>query len=171
MGGSSSRARASQVDFVKDKISSVPVVVFSKTYCPYCTKAKAALNQLGAKYETVELDVVANGSAIQKALADITGRSVRKLHLYLSWDQTKPLPFLRSVKPSKAIAIPSTACNTYGRNPPGYVNPCSPTPLLLARRSVPNVFVSGESIGGGDETAALAQSGQLKPLLEAASAL
>lgn len=32
-------------------------------------------------------------------------------------------------------------------------------------RSVPRVFVSGEFIGGGDETAAMASNGQLKKLL------
>ena len=33
-------------------------------------------------------------------------------------------------------------------------------------RSVPRVFVAGECIGGGDETAALAQSGELRKMLE-----
>lgn len=32
-------------------MASKPVVVFSKSYCPYCTKAKTALNAVGAKFE------------------------------------------------------------------------------------------------------------------------
>lgn len=32
-------------------MASKPVVVFSKSYCPYCTKAKNALNAVGAKFE------------------------------------------------------------------------------------------------------------------------
>jgi len=39
------------------------------------------------------------------------------------------------------------------------------------RRTVPNVFVGGKSIGGGDETTYMQRSGKLKPLLEAAGAL
>ena len=33
------------------------VMVFSKTYCPYCEKAKSALNGLDVKYGLIELDV------------------------------------------------------------------------------------------------------------------
>jgi glutaredoxin 3 len=34
------------------------VVVFSKSYCPYCKATKALLNQKGAKYFLMELDQV-----------------------------------------------------------------------------------------------------------------
>ena len=30
------------------------VVVYSKTYCPFCTKAKKSLDAIGAKYEVRE---------------------------------------------------------------------------------------------------------------------
>ncbi len=33
-----------------------PVVVFSKSYCPYCDKAKEALTAVGAKFDVLELD-------------------------------------------------------------------------------------------------------------------
>jgi hypothetical protein len=32
------RSRQKSMDFVDNKISSKKIVVFSKTYCPYCTK-------------------------------------------------------------------------------------------------------------------------------------
>lgn len=32
-------------------MASKPLVVFSKSYCPYCAKAKTALKAVGAKYE------------------------------------------------------------------------------------------------------------------------
>jgi glutaredoxin 3 len=32
--------------------------VFSKSYCPYCRAAKSLLNEMGAKYYTIELDQV-----------------------------------------------------------------------------------------------------------------
>ncbi|KAI9995294.1 hypothetical protein PInf_012346 [Phytophthora infestans] len=60
---------------VEAKISSTPVVVYSKSYCPYCTKTKTLLTQLGAKYDVVELDQVAGGSEQQDALEQITGQS------------------------------------------------------------------------------------------------
>ncbi len=39
------------ISSVKEMVGSHGVVVYSKTYCPYCTKAKTALNAIGAKYE------------------------------------------------------------------------------------------------------------------------
>ncbi|KAJ3245230.1 hypothetical protein HDU78_009710 [Chytriomyces hyalinus] len=55
-------------------IASNKVVVFSKTHCPYCRKAKALLDSLGAQYEAVELDQRADGSEIQAYLAEKTGQ-------------------------------------------------------------------------------------------------
>ncbi|KAG0378898.1 hypothetical protein BGX24_002453 [Mortierella sp. AD032] len=50
------------------------IVVFSKSYCPYCTKAKNLLAQLGANAYIIELDNVDNGAAIQAYLAELTGQ-------------------------------------------------------------------------------------------------
>lgn len=33
------------------------VMVFSKSYCPYCTRAKQAITQAGEKFGVIELDV------------------------------------------------------------------------------------------------------------------
>jgi len=42
---------------VDDTIADNKVVVFSKTYCPYCTMAKKALTEAGlAEYKLMELD-------------------------------------------------------------------------------------------------------------------
>ena len=41
--------------FVDEEIKK-PVVVFSKTYCPFCKMAKDTLNSTGAKFEVIELD-------------------------------------------------------------------------------------------------------------------
>lgn len=49
------------------------VAVFSKTYCPYCTKAKRALQSVGAKAVVIELDERPDGDAIQAELARMTG--------------------------------------------------------------------------------------------------
>ncbi|KAJ5948711.1 Glutaredoxin [Penicillium verhagenii] len=50
------------------------VVVFSKSYCPYCKSSKDLLNELGAKYTALELDEENDGAAIQAALQEISGQ-------------------------------------------------------------------------------------------------
>ncbi|KAJ5444063.1 Glutaredoxin [Penicillium daleae] len=50
------------------------VVVFSKSYCPYCKSSKDLLDKLGAKYEALELDLIDDGSAIQSALQEISNQ-------------------------------------------------------------------------------------------------
>ena len=103
---------SAEEEYVNKLITSNSCVVFSATYCPFCTKAKAVLDKEGAKYTLVELDTMDNGNDIKGALASLTGR-----------------------------------------------------------RTVPNVFIGGKTIGGGDDTVALAQSGELKGLLQSAGAL
>ncbi|KAK9090379.1 hypothetical protein Sjap_023556 [Stephania japonica] len=58
----------------KDIISSAPVVVFSKSYCPYCTDVKNLFSRLHVQYKAIELDTESDGSDIQKALAELTGQ-------------------------------------------------------------------------------------------------
>ncbi|PYH41478.1 glutaredoxin, partial [Aspergillus saccharolyticus JOP 1030-1] len=50
------------------------VVVFSKSYCPYCSASKKLLNELGAEYKLLELDEISDGQAIQDALYDISSQ-------------------------------------------------------------------------------------------------
>ncbi|KAL2866714.1 glutaredoxin [Aspergillus lucknowensis] len=58
------------------------VVVFSKSYCPYCRASKSLLTDLGAKYYTLELDQADDGSAIQDALEEISGqRTVPNIYI------------------------------------------------------------------------------------------
>ncbi|KAI9887533.1 MAG: hypothetical protein M1823_000624 [Watsoniomyces obsoletus] len=63
-----------------------PVAVFSKSYCPYCRATKELLNGMGAKYFSIELDQVDDGSAIQEALQEITGqRTVPNVFINHKW--------------------------------------------------------------------------------------
>ncbi|KAM7273696.1 hypothetical protein ACFE04_028360 [Oxalis oulophora] len=96
----------------KQIINSHPVVVFSKTYCPYCTRVKQLFAQLGAKFHIVELNEQSDGSDIQAALAEWTGQ-----------------------------------------------------------RTVPNVFIQGNHIGGCDSVMAKNQEGTLMKLLKEAGAI
>lgn len=104
-------------DCIRSIVAVYPVVVFSKSFCPYCRKALEALSLAGVsegsdKLLVIELTKHSNTQDIQSTLQQMTGR-----------------------------------------------------------RTVPNVFVAGTSIGGGDETHALQQSGKLKPMLVEAGAL
>ncbi|KAJ1422809.1 thioredoxin-like protein [Ochromonadaceae sp. CCMP2298] len=55
-------------------ISGNQVMVFSKSYCPFCTKTKSSLDGLGISYGVFELDNMKEGADIQSALQDITGQ-------------------------------------------------------------------------------------------------
>ncbi|KAI9183534.1 Glutaredoxin [Blastocladiella emersonii ATCC 22665] len=55
-------------------ISDNAVMVFSKSYCPYCTKAKDALKAVGAAFHAIELDQMNEGAEIQAHLAELTGQ-------------------------------------------------------------------------------------------------
>lgn len=60
--------------FVQEAIKSNKVVIFSKTYCPYCTRAKQLFKQLGIDALIIELDTREDGKAIQDYLAQLTGQ-------------------------------------------------------------------------------------------------
>ncbi|KAL0925613.1 hypothetical protein M5K25_003973 [Dendrobium thyrsiflorum] len=96
----------------KEIVSSDQVIVFSKTYCPYCTKVKDLFSKLGAKHKVIELDKESDGSEIQAALAQWTGQ-----------------------------------------------------------RTVPNVFISGQHIGGCDNVMEKHNGGKLVPLLTESGAV
>ncbi|KAI9490432.1 glutaredoxin-1 [Zychaea mexicana] len=94
--------------FVEDLIKNNKVVMFSKSYCPFCERAKKLLQKLGQDFFAMELDKDANGAAIQDYLQKKTGQ-----------------------------------------------------------RTVPNVFINEEHIGGCDDLFAAESSGKLKQLLSA----
>ncbi|GAO18557.1 uncharacterized protein UV8b_00835 [Ustilaginoidea virens] len=67
---------------VQQIIKENAVVVFSKSYCPYCRATKDTLTKLGAVFKTYELDQLSDGSALQDALEQITGqRTVPNIHI------------------------------------------------------------------------------------------
>ena len=50
------------------------VTLFSKSYCPYCMKAKNALMEIGISPVVVELDELPNSREVQVALMQRTGQ-------------------------------------------------------------------------------------------------
>lgn len=100
----------SPMEVVEQRIKDNKVMVFSKTTCPFCTKIKNLFDSLGFKYEVLELDQLAEGPAIQAALAEKSGQ-----------------------------------------------------------RTVPNVFINGDHIGGCDDTLRLHADNTLMAKIQAGS--
>ncbi|KAK1324065.1 Glutaredoxin-C4 [Acorus calamus] len=73
-GSRSVRASSSDEAFVRKTVSSHDIVIFSKSYCPYCKRAKAVFAELNQVPYVVELDQREDGSDIQDALGDMVGR-------------------------------------------------------------------------------------------------
>lgn len=98
------------MEVVEQRIKDNKVMVFSKTTCPFCTKIKNLFDSLGFKYEVLELDQMAEGPAIQAALAEKSGQ-----------------------------------------------------------RTVPNVYINGDHIGGCDDTLKLHADNTLMAKIQAGS--
>ncbi|EDW00873.1 glutaredoxin-C4 [Drosophila grimshawi] len=59
--------------FVRQTINDNKVVIFSKSYCPYCSMAKEQFRKLDVKAHVVELDLRSDGEEIQAVLGEMTG--------------------------------------------------------------------------------------------------
>ncbi|XP_045774361.1 glutaredoxin-C4-like [Maniola jurtina] len=71
---SSKMANSAEIQqFIKDAISQEKVVVFSKSYCPYCKLAKDVFGKVKQPIKVYELDERDDGQAIQDSLAQISG--------------------------------------------------------------------------------------------------
>ena len=58
--------------YIDSLIDTQDVVVFSKSYCPYCRATKDLFQHLGIKPTVIELDEMENGSMIQEILFEMT---------------------------------------------------------------------------------------------------
>ena len=65
---------SSAQEIVERVIEEGGVVVFSKTYCPYCVRAKKLLGSVHADAKCIELDKRPDGAAIQDYLERKTGQ-------------------------------------------------------------------------------------------------
>lgn len=99
---------ASQLkDAIQQTTASNEVVIYSKSWCPYCTQCKALFDDMSQPYTAIELDEREDGQELQATLLEIT-----------------------------------------------------------QQRTVPNVFVRGQHVGGNDDTQRAARSGKLAALLK-----
>ncbi|MBA0570100.1 hypothetical protein Golob_003786 [Gossypium lobatum] len=68
------KANNSASAFVQNAIFSNKIVMFSKSYCPYCMRAKRIFAELNEKPYVVELDLRDDGAEIQYVILDLVGR-------------------------------------------------------------------------------------------------
>ena len=62
---------------VTSLIADNKVMVFSKSYCPFCVQAKDALQNKGVAFKAIEMDNVPNGADLQNVIkSDYNHRTV-----------------------------------------------------------------------------------------------
>ncbi|PRQ47495.1 putative thioredoxin-disulfide reductase [Rosa chinensis] len=75
LGNDVVEASSSPSAFVQNVIYSNKIAIFSKSYCPYCLRAKRIFSELHEQPYVVELDLRDDGGQIQSVLLDVVGRS------------------------------------------------------------------------------------------------
>ena len=78
-GGSSdvrmmSTASSPLAEKISAHIESADVVVFSKTWCPFCQQTKGLFDAIGQPFTAIELDELADGAEMQMELAQMSGQ-------------------------------------------------------------------------------------------------
>ncbi|CAM9416269.1 unnamed protein product [Laminaria digitata] len=63
------------VEFVEKEIEGNSIVIFSKSYCPFCARTKALFSSLDVEHTVYELDEMNDGDSIQAILGAKTGQS------------------------------------------------------------------------------------------------
>mmetsp|Transcript_28837 Transcript_28837/g.89118 ORF Transcript_28837/g.89118 Transcript_28837/m.89118 type:complete len:129 (-) Transcript_28837:49-435(-) len=59
---------------ITETVGAADVVIFSKSWCPFCDKTKKALRGEEIEFSAVELDKRDDGADIQAELAEMTGQ-------------------------------------------------------------------------------------------------
>lgn len=77
MGNQTKKMAPTGKALVESYIKENPVLVFSKTYCPHCTKTKETLSSLisADNMKVYELDTLDNGADLQASGTEIHGQS------------------------------------------------------------------------------------------------
>ncbi|KAL3690723.1 hypothetical protein R1sor_004374 [Riccia sorocarpa] len=62
-------------DMIRSKNEENAVVVYSKSWCPYCARAKGLFKELGVECLVIELNEIVEEQEVQDALRRLTGQS------------------------------------------------------------------------------------------------
>ncbi|KAG5674722.1 hypothetical protein PVAND_004674 [Polypedilum vanderplanki] len=73
MGSTSTKLNPVVEEFVKNSLNQQRVVIFSKSYCPYCKIAKDQFKKLNVDYLAIEIENRPDCNEIQSVLGSITG--------------------------------------------------------------------------------------------------
>ncbi|KAF9278025.1 hypothetical protein BGZ74_003203 [Mortierella antarctica] len=60
---------------IRQSIAENPVMIFSKSYCPYCLRVKDLFDDMHVKYKALEIDEHNLGDEIQQNLKSLSGQS------------------------------------------------------------------------------------------------
>ncbi|XP_069793940.1 glutaredoxin 2 isoform X2 [Narcine bancroftii] len=61
------------LQFIRNHVAKNCVVLFSKSFCPYCKKIKILFQEQDINYKAIELDLRKDGTTIQNVLEELTG--------------------------------------------------------------------------------------------------
>merc|ERR1712087_53209 len=67
-------ASSSLEEQIKQTIADNKVVVYSKSYCPFCMKTKTLFSEMDVPITVIELDLMDGGSELQDALTAFSGQ-------------------------------------------------------------------------------------------------
>ncbi|KAI1299995.1 thioredoxin reductase [Mortierella claussenii] len=70
-----SQATSAVRSLIRTSIAQNPVMIFSKSYCPFCLRVKDLFDDLSVPYKALELDEHEQGFEIQQELKTISGQS------------------------------------------------------------------------------------------------
>ncbi|KAK4337189.1 hypothetical protein RND71_043288 [Anisodus tanguticus] len=124
------------------------VLIFSKTYCPYCDKVKKLFKDLGVAFKVIELDKIDNGD---------------ELHLELKKKISRTsVPQVKKLFNDLGVAFKAVELDQIDNGDELH----SELKEKISRTSVPQVFVNNQWVGGCDDTHEAEKTGKLKKLLE-----
>ncbi|KAA3470876.1 glutaredoxin-C4-like [Gossypium australe] len=167
-----SSADSSEAAFVKKTISAHKIVIFSKSYCPYCRKAKSVFKELKQVPFVVELDERVSAPYLHMEryfsvlnLKYLNSCSILTYGTSFLGFELEILEVKNSLLASAEI-YSSSSILTYGTSflDDGW-NIQDALSEIVGRRTVPQVFINGKHIGGSDDTVEAYQSGKLAKLL------
>ncbi|RWW19376.1 hypothetical protein BHE74_00037029 [Ensete ventricosum] len=86
LGSATEAARGSNsaAAFVQNVVYSNRIAIFSKSYCPYSSRAKRVFSELLETPFVIELDLRDDGGEIQNVLLDLVGRYTCDSHFSFS---------------------------------------------------------------------------------------
>ena len=58
---------------ISDLFATHKVVIFSKSFCPYCSKSKSTFQKTGVQVHVVELDKRPDGPGLQEDISKLSG--------------------------------------------------------------------------------------------------